>query len=52
MADVNGIAKVQLFNQLVYVSSVCVHLVAGNGLCGAAMSAAVMSDHAVFPLET
>src|ERR1700674_2098852 len=51
MADVNGIAKVQLFNQLVYVSSVCVHFVAGNGLCGASMSAAVMSDHAVSPLE-
>src|SRR5882762_6127548 len=51
MADVNGIAKVQLFNQLVNVSSVCVHFVAGNGLRGASMSAAVMSDHAVSPLE-
>src|ERR1700681_4004878 len=51
MADVNGIAKVQLFNQLVYVSSVCVHLVAGNGLCGSSMSATVMSDHAVSPVE-
>src|SRR6202011_3917328 len=51
MADVNGIAKIQLFNQFVYVSSVCVHLVAGNGLCGAPMSAAVMSDNAVSALE-
>src|SRR4029077_18625851 len=44
-------AKVQLFNQLVCVSGVGVHLVAGNGLCGASMSTAVMSDHAVSPLE-
>src|SRR6266571_7874423 len=51
MADVNGIAKVQLFRQLVYVSSVCVHFVAGNGLCRASMAAAVMSDHAVSPFE-
>src|SRR6202171_4386261 len=51
MADVNGITKVQLFNQFVYVSSVGVHLVAGNGLCGAPMPAAVKSDHAVSALE-
>src|ERR1700736_4014929 len=51
MANVNGIAKVQLLGQFVYVSSVGVHLVAGNGLCGAAMSAAVMGNHAVSALK-
>src|SRR6202790_4823376 len=51
MADVNGITKVQLFNQFVYVGRVGVHLVAGTVLWGAPIPQAVKSDHAVSALE-
>ena len=50
-ADVNDIAQVELFNQLVNVSGVGVHLVAGNRLRGAPVSPPVMSDYAISPLE-
>ena len=46
MTDVNGVVQVELFNQLIHVCRVGVHLVAGVRLSGASMSTPIMSDDA------
>src|SRR6185503_9743372 len=46
MTNVNGVAQVELLNQLVYVCRVSVHLVAGVRLGLASMSTPIMSDDA------
>jgi hypothetical protein len=45
MADVNGIPKIELFDQLVDIGGICVHVIADNSLGGAPVSATVMSDY-------
>ena len=47
----NGIAEIELFYQLGDISSVCIHFVAGDGLCGSPMSAAVVSDYPETAIE-
>ena len=45
MADVNGVAQIELLDQFGDVGGVGVHLVAGNRLGGTAVAAAVVGDN-------
>src|SRR5258706_14295470 len=52
MADVNNVTQVELFDQLVNISRVRIHLVAGYGLGGTPMASAVVRNNAITPLQT
>src|SRR5882724_2749492 len=51
VADVDRVLKIQRFDDFERVSCVGVHVVAFVGLCGAAMSAAIMGDYPVAVAE-
>ena len=51
MADVNGVTQVELFNQLVNISRIRIHLVASYGLGGTPMASPVVRNDAVTLLQ-
>src|SRR5882672_5197917 len=51
MADVNSVAQVELFDQLVNISRVRIHLVAGYGLGGTPMASTVVRNYAITTLK-
>jgi len=51
MADVNNVAQVELFDQLVNISRVRIHLVAGYGLGGTPMASTVVRNDAITTLK-